>query len=430
MKALLLAVVVAGCGGVDAGAIIYVICDCLQETNDMNIFVSHTTGEAPIALALKDFLERTFPGSVTVFVSSDVHDLTPGEKWLGKIEAALKQSQLVLVICSPSSLTRPWINFEAGCAWAQGLDIIPICHSGQKKDQLPYPFSELQALELEEETFGESLITVLCQHLKVLGRRPDVDFGKAHRKLEKAKRATGASEALPHIINSPRERTKLINDDLKLILGTPRVAQETVWTSAFLSTFAIGPDDPYPPEDKDYLKLLLQERDNLMKLAEKGCTIKCIISPANRNHIRHAGIDYAVKRTNRLLGLLRSSEKALESIDWAISEPGVKNLYILGHVSCFEGFKKGIHQGYGLTLRQTAPDVISANISLHSGFFRDLAARTLLKWGRDTDQGGERELLKNAAIRCLEDSLVFLAEFAKAVPSSASQEEVVPPRGL
>ncbi|WP_321478106.1 toll/interleukin-1 receptor domain-containing protein [uncultured Paludibaculum sp.] len=396
----------------------------------MNVFVSHTTGEAPIALALKDLLERTFPGSVTVFVSSDVHDLTPGDKWLRKIEAALKQSNLVLVICSPSSLTRPWINFEAGCAWAQGLDIIPICHSGQKKDQLPHPFSELQALQLEDETFGRSLISVFCQHLKVLNRGPDVDLGKVHRKLEKATRATGASEALPLIINCPRERTKLINDDLKLILGTPRVAQETVWTSAFLSTFAIGPDDPYPPEDKDLLRLLLQEREMLMRLAGKGCTIKCIISPANRNHIRHAGIDYAVKRTNRLLGLLRSSEKALKSIDWAISELGVKNLYILGHVSCFEGYKKGVHQGYGLTLRQTAPDVISANISLHSGFFRDLAARTLLKWGRNTDQGGERELLRNAAIRCLEDSLDFLTEFAKATPSSsAAQAEAVPPRG-
>jgi hypothetical protein len=99
------------------------------------------------------------------------------------------------------------------------------------------------------------------------------------------------------------------------------VAHETVWTSAFLSILAIGPDDPYPKEDRDYLDLLLEERELFISLARKGCTVKCIISPANKNYIRHAGIDYAVKRTNRSIDFIGSKDLALNHIDWALPEP-------------------------------------------------------------------------------------------------------------
>ncbi len=380
-----------------------------QKDSMMVAFISHTTGEAPIALVLKESLEAAFDGHLKVFVSCDVHDLTPGKKWLRRIEEALKKSRILLVICSPSSLTRPWINFEAGCGWMRGMDIVPICHSEQHKDQLPHPFSLLQSLQLEDEGFCRSLITVFSTALGI--PVPAVDLSRMRKKLERAKRLVHSTEVQPQVINSERDRTKLINDDLRTLLGTPRVAQGTVWASAFLSTFAIGADDPYPDTDKDYLKLLLQEKDLLLELAQKGCTIKCIISPANKNYIRHAGIEYARKRTKRLLDFIRSNHRALQSIDWAVSELGLRNSYIIGRISCFEGYKTGPHHGYGLTLRQTSPDIIKANLSLHTDYFRDLAAHTLSKWCTDCDSGGERLLLRTATARCLEESIHFLEGF-------------------
>jgi hypothetical protein len=371
--------------------------------------VSHTTGEAPIALALKDFLEGTFAGGLEVFVSGDVLDLTPGDKWLEKIDSVLKTSKVLLVICSPSSLTRPWINFEAGCGWMAGMSIVPICHSGQDRDQLPHPFSELHSLQLEDESFFKSLCAVFCKVLGIV-RPLEMDLARWRRSVDKAIEDIRTTEAQPQIINSESERTQLINEDLRRLLGRPGVAHETVWTSAFLSTFALGADDPYPKTSQSYLALLLQEKELLLELARRGCTIKCIISPANKNHVRHAGIDYAIMRTSRLLGFLRGEDRELNSIDWAISELGLRNLYIIGHISCFEGYKTGIHPGYALTLRQSSPDVISANVNLHGGFFRDLAARTLVKWGCVDDPGGQRQLLRAATIRCLEDSKRFLEE--------------------
>lgn len=197
------------------------------------------------------------------------------------------------------------------------------------------------------------------------------------------------------------------------MLKSVHVNKEEVWSSAFLSTLAIGPDDPYPLEDKDYLELLLQEKETLIQLAEKGCTIRFIISPANRNHIRQAGIDYAVMRTERLLNFLKDNHPAHQYIDWSISELGIKNLYIIGHLSVFEGYKKGTHSGYGLTLRHTARQVINAHIEVYHSYFRDLAARTLVKWPPKTTKDlRERDLLRLATIQCLEESLRFLKDLS------------------
>jgi hypothetical protein len=377
------------------------------------VFISHITEEAPIAAVLKKFIEAKFLNQLSVFVSSEIHDLPPGVRWFQKIEEALTDSDLMLIICSPSSLTRPWINFEAGCGWIQRKNIIPLCHSGQTKGQLPYPFSELQAIDLEESVSAEHLISALCNQFGILS--PPENLREFHKQLVKA--AVFTSVASPQVIHSLRQRTELINQDLEKLLNSANVAKQTVWTSAFLSSFAIGADDLFPDDQREYLKLLLKERDLLLSLARKGCNIKCIISPANANHLLHSGINYAVRRTKRLLGFLTSGDRALNSIDWTVSEVATRNLYVIGHTSCFEGYTRGIQQGYGLTLRQTSPEVIKAHIELYSGFFKGLAARSLAKWTNEieSEKGtSERQLLRIATTHCLERSLDFLDMSAKA----------------
>lgn len=380
----------------------------------MNVFISHITEESQVALELKKFIERKFLKQIAVFASSDVHDLTPGERWLTKIDEALRESNVLLVICSPSSLSRPWINFEVGCGWIKNIEIIPVCHSGQRKDQLPFPFSTFQSLQAEDENFGNQLLEALATHFKwekVPKTRKQCPPG-----LYDVLSKITVVDASPQIIHSPDERTKLIINDLKTLLKSDNVEKEIVWTSAFLSTFAIDKSDPYPDDKKAYLALLLEEKDLLMRLAKRGCNIKCIISPANKNHIRHAGIDYAIQRTRELLGLLSSENTALNHIDWAASELGTKNLYIIGNISCFEGYKKGINQGYGLTLRQTAKDVVQANIEVYKRYFEDLAASTIAKWANESDNvSSKREWLRIATMRSLNSSRLFLEEFKKKI---------------
>jgi hypothetical protein len=385
------------------------------------VFVSHITEEAPVAMALKNLLEERLIGKVSVFASCDVHDLIAGDEWLKTIMTALKGCRVMLVICSRSSLTRPWINFEAGCGWIKGLAIIPVCHSGQRKDQLPAPFGIRQALQLEDENFPTALIQAVSMHCG-LRRVPSPESADAATKLQQARDSIAVSEPSTQLIHSSAERTKLINADLQTLLHSKGVAHETVWTSAFLSTLAIAPND-CSYDDTSEMELLLAERESLLNLARSGCTIKCIISPANANFIRYAGVDHAIRRTRRLIELLDDKENALERIDWAVSEIGTKNLYIIGRLSCFEGYTKNIRQGYGMTLRQTSSDVINANIDVYTSFFKDLAARTLAKWAHEGDEGTERELLRAATRRCLQESLMFLnslVQTSKALQAEAT----------
>ena len=131
----------------------------------MNIFISHISEEASIAEVLKDWIESTFLGQPEVFVSGDTDDLPVGNKWIDEIDQALDSAVAFLVLCSAASLKRPWIQLETGWGWIKGLPIIPICHSGQKKDDLPSPISTFQALEINSDGFVSDLFTTLAKHL-------------------------------------------------------------------------------------------------------------------------------------------------------------------------------------------------------------------------------------------------------------------------
>ena len=131
------------------------------------IFVSHITAEAPIALVLKNWITSTFSGQCEVFVSSDQGDLLAGTRWLEQLEQAMESAKVFLVLCSPASVLRPWINFETGCAWIKHVPTIPLCHSGQTKGTLPSPLSALQALEIEASDFTQVFLSSLAKHLNI-----------------------------------------------------------------------------------------------------------------------------------------------------------------------------------------------------------------------------------------------------------------------
>jgi hypothetical protein len=111
------------------------------------VFVSHISEEQKLASLLRDSIQEHFLGGVDVFVSSEMKSLPPGRKWLEEISSKLIVARLMIVICSPYSVGRPWVNFEAGAGWIKNIDIIPLCHSGMIPETLPLPLNMLQALK-------------------------------------------------------------------------------------------------------------------------------------------------------------------------------------------------------------------------------------------------------------------------------------------
>lgn len=149
----------------------------------MKIFISHISAEKPIALILKEWLESTFSaGNCKVFVSSDSDDIPPGSKWFDEIEKALEITQIMIILCSSYSISRPWINFEAGCSWIKQIPIIPICHSGISKSTLPEPLRRFQALDLANSSFSKNLTAAISKHFG-LEKIPKIDFKLMNKEI-------------------------------------------------------------------------------------------------------------------------------------------------------------------------------------------------------------------------------------------------------
>jgi hypothetical protein len=129
------------------------------------IFISHISEEAELAKLLKSRLSSDFLGMIDVFVSSDTESVLAGSNWLTSIDTALREAHVEIVLCSPVSVKRPWINFEAGAGWMRGIPIIPLCHSGLVPRSLPMPLAVLQAVAASDTEGIKQVYAVIAKAL-------------------------------------------------------------------------------------------------------------------------------------------------------------------------------------------------------------------------------------------------------------------------
>jgi hypothetical protein len=130
----------------------------------MNVFLSHISEESSEARAIKTSLESALPG-LEVFVSAvDIHF---GQQWLAEINKTIKRAKAILVLCSPQSVRRPWINFESGSGWTRRIPVIPMCIKGLNKDQLPDPLGIFQGIELQNADSCFKLAELLAGELRL-----------------------------------------------------------------------------------------------------------------------------------------------------------------------------------------------------------------------------------------------------------------------
>lgn len=140
------------------------------------VFVSHVTAEADVAILLKDLIAAQFLGLMDVFVSSDAQTIAMGQRWLDSITTALKECVIEIIIASPQSVPRPWVNFEAGAAWVRGIPVIPLCHSGVTPSTLPLPLNLLQGAYATDAADLARVFDVLATALGA--KTPKTDFSK------------------------------------------------------------------------------------------------------------------------------------------------------------------------------------------------------------------------------------------------------------
>lgn len=76
---------------------------------------------------LEDLLNQVFGKKAETFYSGSIES---GTVWLSRINSALEESKVGIIILTKESVKRPWVNFEAGAIFKADIEnnsIIPIC---------------------------------------------------------------------------------------------------------------------------------------------------------------------------------------------------------------------------------------------------------------------------------------------------------------
>lgn len=186
----------------------------------MKAFLSHIHDEAPLAFEIHSALGADFRG-LDVFLSANIESILVGDNWFDAIEDALRDCSLFLVLCSPTSIRRPWIHFEAGAAWIRGVRIIPLCHGGLTVSDLPLPLSLRQGVELNLKGVEGLYYTVSA----VLNRPvPASDFAALARRFEtSAPNGSGMPSAREQLDRERKIRVRLLE-----ALESPRFRWRTL----------------------------------------------------------------------------------------------------------------------------------------------------------------------------------------------------------
>lgn len=110
----------------------------------MKIFISHSSHDKWVARQISGLLEKD--GHFTFL---DEKDIKTGESIDSSIQQHLKDSDHLLILITPASLTSHWVFVELGGAKALGKKVIPILmHVGA--NELPGPINNLLAREINE----------------------------------------------------------------------------------------------------------------------------------------------------------------------------------------------------------------------------------------------------------------------------------------
>ena len=188
-------------------------------------FISHISEEAELAKQLNTALNRDFLSFLDVFVSSDGESIQAGDEWLKSIDLAIRQSTLMLILCSPASIRRSWINFEAGAAWMQGVPIIPICHAGFTPRDLSIPLSLHQGVLLSDANGLRRVYQRIAQELNCA--LPNRSFDQLSKALTKVVTESDTSND-----NQLLERDRALKGRLEEALKHPRFKWRSLSTLA------------------------------------------------------------------------------------------------------------------------------------------------------------------------------------------------------
>jgi hypothetical protein len=241
----------------------------------MKIFISHIQEEFQVALVLKKWIESAFADHCQVLTSTDPEGIPSAAQTLEENERAWEETKALILLCSPDSLQKPWISFEAGCAWLRRILIIPVCYSGLSAGQLPQPLAIFPGFDLNQRDFGQNLFMTLAKELGI-SQLPDIQYRQMRQEVQQVLDAI-----LPDVSPSSKEAGDAPLEPIHLqVLAV--LKESYGFTSAVLAQH-------FNLEEKEVLPLLKRLIDGNYVYA----------SPAGMGHVRYnlakKGKDYLLE---------------------------------------------------------------------------------------------------------------------------------------
>jgi hypothetical protein len=132
--------------------------------DEKDIFFSHSSQDQKALSRLKDFLckklENDGGHKVKIFLSSDGESIPFGKNWVYELEEALDGAKIMFVFLSPNSINSHWIYFEAGIAYKNEIDVIPVGIMGvDLSSDVGMPLSLLQGFNIQSELGLNNIIS-------------------------------------------------------------------------------------------------------------------------------------------------------------------------------------------------------------------------------------------------------------------------------
>jgi hypothetical protein len=191
-------------------------------TTRQYVFISHIHEEAELGAAVKTIIEDVFGShGVHAFLSSDMDDLPPGRKWLDEIARQLEEASIIVSLISPTSLKRPWVNIELGAGWIKGLRVIPLCHSGQRVNDLPRPFQDFGGVGLDQGDAIQRLLAGIADRFGI-AHPTRLAFVEMLQELRDVATRVGPSSTEPD--SPPVREPQLDADQVKILLALAHMA--------------------------------------------------------------------------------------------------------------------------------------------------------------------------------------------------------------
>jgi hypothetical protein len=124
----------------------------------MKVFISYACEDRELAKRLSRWLE-----GAGFDVWLDESNILPGDNWAEKVSQALKESQAMVVLVSPTAMDSKWvrheIEFALGAKEYSGR-LVPVFVGPRDKipeDRLPWILRRLKGIELTNQAEEESL---------------------------------------------------------------------------------------------------------------------------------------------------------------------------------------------------------------------------------------------------------------------------------